>query len=50
MVELGIFGCSRGGGLEKLHNYLMRYVGHVTMVKWEINFVRSDLERMCEVP
>jgi hypothetical protein len=45
-VDLGIFGCSRGGGLRKFPNSLMRCVGHITTMKWTTKFVCVKFERM----
>jgi hypothetical protein len=43
VVDLGIFGCSHGGGLGKLPNSLMRCIGQVVAVKWE---VKSDVSSL----
>jgi hypothetical protein len=50
MVDLGIFGCSLGGGLSKFPNSLMRCVGNFIAVKWEVKSIRVKFERMGEAP
>jgi hypothetical protein len=50
VVDLGIFGCSHGGGLRKLPNSLMRCIGQVIVVKWEVKSVCVEFERMGEAP
>jgi hypothetical protein len=50
MVDMGRFECSRGGGLRKLPNSLMRCMGKVATVKWEVKYVHATFERMDEAP
>jgi hypothetical protein len=50
VVDLGIFGCRRGGGLRKLPDSLMRCVGQVVVVKWVVRSRRVEFESMGEAP
>jgi hypothetical protein len=50
IVDLGIFGCRYGGGLRKMPNSLMRHIGQVIVVKWEVKYVHVEFERMDEAP
>jgi hypothetical protein len=41
---------AHGGGLRKLPNSLMRCIGQVIVVKWEVKSIHVEFERMDECP